>query len=319
MKGDLKIFSGTAHPELAGRVCKYLGLPLGEAEIFKFANDNTFVAIKESVRQADVFVIQPSCVPVNEGLMELLIMIDALKRASARSIAAVLPYYPYARSDKKDQPRVAISARLVGDLLTAAGADRVVTVDLHAPQIQGFFKICLDHLSARGLIADYFSCLDLGDGVVVAPDAGAAKQAEYYAGRLNLPYAIIDKRRMDNKDRPVAKNIIGNVRNKTALIFDDEISTGASVEETIRILREKGVNRVLVGAVHPVFCGKVLERMQDPFIGQVVVTDTVPIPPEKRFPKLRVLSVAELLATVIDCIHKGKTVSLASENVHYTE
>ncbi len=315
MKGDLKIFSGSAHPQLASRVCEHLGLPLSKAEVLKFANDNTFVTIKDSVRQADVFVIQPSCVPVNDGLMELLIMIDALKRASARSVAAVVPYYPYARSDKKDQPRVAITARLVGDLLTAAGADRVVTVDLHAPQIQGFLKICLDHLSARGLIADYFRHVRPEDGVVVAPDAGAAKQAEYYAGRLNLPYAIIDKRRPDNQDRPVARKIIGNVRNKTALIFDDEISTGASIQETVRVLREKEVKRVMIGAVHPVFCGQVLERLQDPLISQVVVTDTVPIPAAKQFPRLKILSVARLLADVIKCIHTGNSISQVVEKL----
>lgn len=309
MRGDLKIFSGTVHPDLASKVCEHLGLPLGQAEIIKFANDNTFVAIKESVRQADVFVIQPSCKPVNDGLMELLIMIDALKRASARSVAAVLPYYPYARSDKKDQPRVAITARLVGDLLTAAGADRIVTVDLHAPQIQGFFKICLDHLSARSLITDYFQQIRPEDGVVVAPDAGAAKQAEYYADRLNLPYAIIDKRRMDNLDRPVAQNIIGEVQGKTALIFDDEISTGASIKETVRVLREKGVKDVMVGAVHPVFCGKALERLQDPLISQVVVTDTIPLEPKKLFPKLRVLSVAGLIADTIRAINTGNSIS----------
>lgn len=309
MKGDLKIFSGSAHPELASKVCEHLGLPLGQAEVFKFANDNTFVAIKESVRQADVFVIQPSCVPVNDGLMELLIMIDALKRASARSVAAVVPYYPYARSDKKDQPRVAISARLVGDLLTAAGADRIVTVDLHAPQIQGFLKLCLDHLSARGLITEHFHALKPDNGVVVAPDAGAAKQAEFYAGNLDLPYAIVDKRRFDNKDRAVAMNIIGDVKDKTALIFDDEISTGGSISETVRVLEAKGVKEVMVGAVHPVFCGQVLERLQHPLISRVVVTDTIPIPAAKRFANLQVISVAELLAETIMAIHTGSSIS----------
>jgi len=308
MKGDLKVFSGTAHPELAKKVCEHLGLPLGQAEIFKFANDNTFVAVKESVRQADVFVIQPSCTPVNDGLMELLIMIDALKRASARSVAAVLPYYPYARSDKKDQPRVAITARLVGDLLTAAGADRIVTVDLHAPQIQGFLNICLDHLTARGLIADYFRQLKLDNGVVVAPDAGAAKQAEFYAGKLHLPYAIIDKRRVGNLDQPVAQNIIGDVDGKTALIFDDEISTGGSIREAAGVVKYKGAKEILVGAVHPVFCGQVVERLLDPVISQVVVTDTVPARPDVLH-KLKVISVAKLLADTIRCIHTGQSIS----------
>ncbi len=309
MKGDVRIFSGTAHPQLAQNVCQHLGLPLGQAQVFKFSNDNTFVAIKESVRQADVFVIQTSCAPVNDGLMELLIMIDALKRASARSVAAVLPYYPYARSDKKDQPRVAITAKLVGDLLTAAGADRIVTVDLHAPQIQGFFNICLDHLTARGLIADYFCQLRLQHGVVVAPDAGAAKQAEFYANKLNLPYAIVDKRRADNQDRPKAQNIIGEVAGKTALIFDDEISTGASVQETVRVLKEKGVKEVLLGAIHPVLCAGAVQRLQDPIIRQVVVTDTIPIAPEKKFPALKVITVANMLADTIRCINTGQSIS----------
>jgi ribose-phosphate pyrophosphokinase len=309
MRGDVRIFSGTAHPQLAEQVCEHLGLPLGQAQVIKFSNDNTFVAIKESVRQADVFVIQPSCAPVNDGLMELLIMIDALKRASARSVAAVMPYYPYARSDKKDQPRVAITAKLVGDLLTAAGADRIVTVDLHAPQIQGFFNVCLDHLSARGLIAEYFRELKLKNGVVVAPDAGAAKHAEFYANKLNLPYAIVDKRRVDNKERPKAQNIIGEVEDKTALIFDDEISTGASVQETVRVLKEKGVKEVLLGAIHPVLCGNAVERLQDPIITQVVVTDTIPIPEEKRFSKLKVITVSKMLAETISYINTGQSIS----------
>ncbi|HWJ02176.1 MAG TPA: ribose-phosphate pyrophosphokinase [Verrucomicrobiae bacterium] len=308
MRGDLKVFSGTAHPELAKKVCEHLNLPLGQAEIFKFANDNTFVAIKESVRQADVFLIQPSCPPVNDGLMELLIMIDALKRASARSVAVVCPYYPYVRSDKKDQPRVAITARLIGDLLTAAGADRIVTVDLHAPQVQGFLKICLDHLSARQLIADYFRSMHLDNGVVVAPDAGAAKQAEFYAGKLDLPYAIIDKRRVDNRDRPVAQNIIGDVQGKTALIFDDEISTGNSLKETVRVLNQKKVKEILVGVVHPAFCRQATANLADPLISKVVVTDTLPVTPG-HLPKLHVLSVAKLLADTIRYIHTGQSIS----------
>ncbi|HIN38473.1 MAG TPA: ribose-phosphate pyrophosphokinase [Dehalococcoidia bacterium] len=305
---ELKVFTGNGHPELANSVCEYLDIPLGQAEVFKFANDNTFVRIHENIRQRDVFIIQPTCFPVNDNLMELLIMIDACKRASAGRITAVVPYYGYGRTDKKDQPRVPITARLVADLLTAAGADRLLTVDLHAGQIQGFFNIPVDELTTLPLLGDYFAAKEIQDLVVVAVDIGISKKARDIAERLGAPLAIIEKRRMNNNDISETMNVIGEVEGKTALVFDDEIVTGGSIVNAAKALYEQGVKDVFCCVTHPVLSKDGSEVMAKSKFSEVVVTDTIPMPPEKRNGKFTVLSVAPLLGEAIYRIHKGQSV-----------
>lgn len=305
---ELKIFTGNGHPELAQSVCDYLEIPLGQADIFKFANDNTFARIKENIRQRDVFIVQPTCYPVNDNLMELLIMIDACKRASAGRITAVMPYYGYGRTDKKDQPRVPITARLVADLLTAAGADRLLTVDLHAGQIQGFFNIPVDELTTLPLLGEYFAAKELQDLVVVAVDIGISKKARDIAERLGAPLAIIEKRRMSNDDTSETMNVIGDVEDKTALVFDDEIVTGGSIVNAAKALSEQGVKDVFCCVTHPVLSKDGASVMANSKFSEVVVTDTIPMSSEKRNGKFTVLSVAPLLGEAIYRIHKGQSV-----------
>jgi len=305
---ELKVFTGNGHPELAKSVCEYLDIPLGQAEVFKFANDNTFVRIHENIRQRDVFIVQPTCFPVNDNLMELLIMIDACKRASAGRITAVVPYYGYGRTDKKDQPRVPITARLVADLLTAAGADRLLTVDLHAGQIQGFFNIPVDELTTLPLLGDYFAAKEIQDLVVVAVDIGISKKARDIAEHLGAPLAIIEKRRMNNNDVSETMNVIGEVEGKTSLVFDDEIVTGGSIVNAAKALYEQGVKDVFCCVTHPVLSKDGSEVMAKSKFSEVVVTDTIPMPPEKRNGKFTVLSVAPLLGEAIYRIHKGQSV-----------
>jgi ribose-phosphate pyrophosphokinase len=276
--------------------------------VFKFANDNTFVRILENVRQRDVFIIQPICYPVNDNLMELLIMIDACKRASAGRITAVVPYYGYGRTDKKDQPRVPITARLVADLLTAAGADRLLTVDLHAGQIQGFFNIPVDELTALPILVDHLKSREIDDLVVVAVDIGISKRARDVAERLNAPLAIIEKRRLGNSDRSETLNVIGDVRGKVALTFDDEIDTGGTVINAARALVQQGVTQVYCCATHPVLSGNAVDRILKSDLREVVVTDTIPFPAEERNGKFTVLSVAPLLGEAIFRIHRGQSV-----------
>ena len=302
---ELKIFTGNAHPELAKSVCEYLEIPLGEAEVFKFANDNTFVRIKENIRQRDVFIVQPTCYPVNDNLMELLIMIDACKRASAGRITAVVPYYGYGRTDKKDQPRVPITARLVAALLTAAGADRLLTVDLHAGQIQGFFNIPVDELTALPILTDYFKAKEIEDLVVVAVDIGISKKARDVADRLHAPLAIIEKRRIGNDERTETMNVIGDVKGKVALTFDDEIATGGTIVNAARALAEHGVKEVFCCVTHPILSGNASDVMAQSNFSEVVVTDTIPVSQEKRNGKITVLPVAPLLGEAIYRIHKG--------------
>jgi len=305
---ELKVFTGNGHPELAKSVCEYLDIPLGQAEVFKFANDNTFVRIHENIRQRDVFIVQPTCFPVNDNLMELLIMIDACKRASAGRITAVVPYYGYGRTDKKDQPRVPITARLVADLLTAAGADRLLTVDLHAGQIQGFFNIPVDELTTLPLLGDYFAAKEIQDLVVVAVDIGISKKARDIAEHLGAPLAIIEKRRMNNNDVSETMNVIGEVKGKTSLVFDDEIVTGGSIVNAAKALYEQGVKDVFCCVTHPVLSKDGSEIMAKSKFSEVVVTDTIPMPPEKRNGKFTILSVAPLLGEAIYRIHKGQSV-----------
>ena len=306
--GELKVFSGTAHESLAKDVCEYLKIPLGESNVFKFSNDNTFVQIKENIRQKDVFLIQPFAYPVNDHIMELLIMLDAAKRASAGRITAVIPYYAYGRTDKKDQPRVPITARLVADILSVAGADRVVTVDLHAGQIQGFFDIPVDELTGLPILARYFQDKEIDNLVVVAVDIGISKRARDMAARLDAPLAIIEKRRIGNDDSTESLNIIGDVDGKTALTFDDEVDTAGSLTAAVDALKAAGVKDVYACCTHPVLSGSGAERVERSLIKEFVVTDTLPIPDNKRNSKIVVLSVASLLGEAIRRIHNGISV-----------
>lgn len=310
---DLKVFTGNAHPALAKAICEYLGIPLGQAEVFEFTNENIFVRILENVRERDIFVVQPISHPVNKSLMELLIMLDALKRASAKRITAVIPYYGYARTDKKDQPRVPITARLVADLLTTAGANRLLTVDLHAAQIQGFFSIPVDELTALYLLSDYFSRKKLKNIVVVATDIGISKKARDFATRLNAPLAIMEKRRIGNADRSEALTVIGEVDKKTAITFDDEIDTAGSLINTVSALKERGARDVYACCTHGVFTGPAFERITKSPVKEVVVTDTIPLPSETKIDKIKVLTMAPLLGEAIHRIHTGLSVGAMFE------
>ncbi|MEA3400967.1 MAG: ribose-phosphate pyrophosphokinase [Armatimonadota bacterium] len=306
---ELKLFCGSSHRQLAQRICDYLEIPLGRARIRRFANDNLFLQIEENVREKDVFVLQTAAPPVNEHLMELCIMLDALKHASARRITAVIPYYFYVRSDKKDMPRISVTARLVADLLNTSGADRVLTMTLHSEQIQGFFKTPADQLSAIPLICDYFNGWDLSDFVVVAPDAGSARRAGAYAQRLGLPMAVGDKRRGSDETVTV-QSIVGDVRGKRALIFDDEIATGGSMLRLARFLHEQhGVEEVYAGAAHGVLVGDALERLSQPLFRHIVVTDSLPLPEGAATANISQVSVAELFGRAIHAIHTGESVS----------
>ena len=309
MVEHLKVFSGSAHGELAQEICDLLEIDLGKVTIHKFANDNIKVKIEENVRNADVFVMQPSTVPVNEGLMELLILIDAIKHASASRITAVVPYFPYARSDKKDEPRISITARLVADLLETAGADRILAMDLHSPQIQGFCRIPADQLLALPILCDYFAAKLDNDYVVVAADAGGVKMTAGYASRLRLPLAIIDKRRFADNDKAAVLNIVGEVEGKKAIIFDDEISTGGTLVEAAEELLSFGATEVSAGIVHPVLVGNATEKLADSKLSELVVTNSLPVPPEKKLDRITVLSVAPLFAEAIKRIHEGESVS----------
>lgn len=310
MYGKIKIFSGMAHPDLARAVCDQLQLPLGRSHVTRFSNENMLVQIDENVREADVFLIQPSCSPVSDGIVELLITIDALKHASAARITAVLPYFPYVRSDKKDKPRISITARLMADLLQTAGAGRVLTTDLHSPQIQGFFHVPVDQLIAAPIVCDYLSeTRDLSNYVLVAGDIGEGKEVGRYANRLNLPVAVVDKRRAGDDEAPIATNLIGSVEGRTALIVDDEIASAGTIVEAARLLLEKGALAVEALAVHGILSGKATQRLRESPIQSVLITDTVPLPPEKQIDKIHVVSVAPLLAKAIKAIHEGDSVS----------
>ncbi len=305
---ELKVFTGNAHPALAKSVCDYMGIPLGKCEVFKFSNDNIFVKILENVRSRDVFVIQPLSSPVNENLVELLIMLDALKRASADRITAVVPYYAYGRTDKKDQPRVPITARLIADLLTTAGANRLLSMDFHAAQIQGFFNIPVDELTALPLLTDYFRNKKLKDLVVVATDIGISKRARDAAERLKAPLAIMEKRRLDNAGHTETLNVIGDVAGKIAITVDDEIDTAGSLTNTVTALLARGAKEVYSCCSHPVFSGPAIQRISGSPVKEVVVTDSLPLPPEKKLDKITVLSIAPLLGEAMHRIHTGQSV-----------
>jgi ribose-phosphate pyrophosphokinase len=306
---DLSVFTGNANPALAAAICRHLRIPLGNADVFQFSNENIFVKINQNVRGHDVFVIQPFSSPVNRSIMELLIMIDAFKRASASRITAVIPYYAYGRTDKKDQPRVPITARLIADCITVAGAHRVLTMDMHAGQIQGFFNIPVDELTAQIIQARYFIEKDRGDVTVVSADEGFAKKARKLADRLNAPLAIIEKRRLGNQGITEAKNVIGSVAGRHALIVDEEIDTASSITQAVRVVRDHGAHDVYCCATHGVFSGPAIERLKATPIEEIVVTDSIPLPDHKCLPNMTVLSVAELFAGAISRIHDGRSVT----------
>ena len=310
---DLKVFTGNAHPALAHAIADYLGMPLGKAEVFEFTNENIFVRILDNVRERDTFVIQPICSPVNKSLVELLVMIDALKRASAKRITAVIPYFGYGRTDHKDQPRVPITARLVADLLTTAGANRVLTVDLHAAQIQGFFNIPVDELTALFLLNEYFRDKEIKDLVVVAVDIGISKRARDFAIRLDTPLAIMEKSRMGNTGRTEMLNVIGDVKGKIAIAFDDEIDTGGSIVNTMNTVLERGAKEVYACCTHPVFTHPAMERLTASPVKEVVITDTIPVADGKKLDKVTVLPIAPLLGEAIHRIHTGLSVGAMFE------
>lgn len=310
---ELRVFTGNAHPDLAKEISEYLGITLGKCEVFQFSNENTFVRILENVRERDVFIVQPICPPVNSNLMELLIMIDAMKRASASRITAVIPYYAYGRSDKKDQPRVPITARLVADLLTVAGANRVLTVDLHKAQIQGFFNIPVDELTAFYLLGAYIKDRNLENIVTVATDFGITKQARDIGEMLDAPLAIMEKRRIGNEDRTETLNVIGDVDGKIALIVDEEIDTASSLMGVIDALLNRGARQVYACCTHPVFSDPAVDRIAASHLQEVVVTNTVPVKNGKLKDKITVLSIAPLLGEAIKRIHTGQSVGAMFE------
>ena len=304
----IKIFHCNANKDLAKQIADIVGVPVGNSQVGTFSNGEISVNINESVRGTDVFVIQSTSAPVNNNLMELLIMIDALKRASAGRITAVIPYYGYARQDRKSKPREPITAKLVADLITTAGADRVLTMDLHAPQIQGFFNIPVDNLYAMPIIANYFIDKDLEDVVVVSPDVGGVTRARGLAARLNAPLAIVDKRRPKANVAEVM-NVIGEINNKNCIIIDDMVDTGGSIANAAKVLMQMGAKGVYVACSHRVLSGPAFERIEESVIKELIVTDTIPLPEDKNCSKIKVLSVAPIFAEAIHRIYEGLSVS----------
>jgi len=304
-----KIFSGTANRELAQEICKHLGVPLGETKTQRFADGEIYFQLLENVRGVDVFIVQPTCNPVDQHLVELLIMIDALKRASAGRITTVVPYYGYARQDRKDRPRVAISSKLVADLLTTAGANRALFMDLHAAQIQGFFNIPVDHLFASPVMVSYFRELNLPNLTVVSPDAGGVERARFFATKMGAPLAIVDKRRTDINVTEVM-HVIGDVKGQTCLIIDDIIDTAGTLVKTVDALLEKGATKIYAGASHAVLSGPAVERIAHSRLEELVVTDSIPLNEEaQKLSKIKVRSIAGLLAAAIESIHMETSVS----------
>lgn len=310
MKNGILVFSGNSSRALTEKICKCLKIPLGDALIERFSDGEIRVKINENVRGHDVFVVQATSCPSNDNLMELLIMIDALKRASAQRITAVLPYFGYARQDRKDQPRVPITAKLVANILTVAGADRVLTIDLHAGQIQGFFDIPLDHLFAFTIFAEYIRKLKLDKNlVIVSPDVGGIKTARAYAKRMNCSLAIVDKRRVDDQ-KAEAMHIMGDVKGKNVVIVDDMVATAGSLVEAVEAIKKAGALDVYATITHPVLCGPAIDRIKKSKLKQLVVADTIPVTKEKMLPNIKVLSVASLLAEAIKRIHEEESISV---------
>jgi ribose-phosphate pyrophosphokinase len=308
MYGNIKLFAGSGSLALAEEIAQQLGLPLGGRDVIRFPNENIFVRLHESVRGQDVFVIQTTSSPVQENLMELLIMIDCLKRDSAGRITAVVPYLAYARSDKKDQPRVPITARLVADMITVAGADRWITIDLHAGQIQGFFNIPGDELTSFYLLNEYLRKRQIENAVVVTADFGFAKKGRNIAARLGLPLAFVEKRRLGNLSKAEAMTVIGDVTGKNVIVVDDEVDTAGSVAQAIEIVKAHGAEDIYLVMAHPVLSPPAIERLRALPIKEIITTNTVPIPPHKLLPNVTVLSIAGLLAEVILRVHEGRSV-----------
>ncbi|MBG82691.1 MAG: ribose-phosphate pyrophosphokinase [SAR202 cluster bacterium] len=309
VNGKPVIFAGNSHPSLVYEICEYLVQDIGQIEVFKFSNDNTFVRILENVRQRDVFILQSTVEPVNDNVMELLIMIDAAKRASSGRITAVIPFYSYARTDKKDQPRVPITGRLIADLLETAGADRVIMVDLHAGQVQGFFHVPVDELTAMPDLVSYFEDRNLKDPVVVAVDIGISKKARYFADAISAPLAIVEKRRLGNQDRVESMNVIGEIGQNPVIMFDDEISTGGTMLSAVDAIIERGAKEIYVVATHGVLPGDASSKItQVPQIKELVITNTVPLSEEKVNSKIKVISIAPLIGEAIRRIHEGRSV-----------
>ncbi len=305
----LKVFSCSDSAEqFTDQICKYLSIEKGQISRMKFKNDNNFVQILESVRDRDVFLVQTTEPPVNERIMELLITIDAVKRASAKRITVVLPYYMYARSDKKDQPRIPVTAKLFAQLIEAAGASRVLTCDLHNKAIQAYFNINCDVLTGQSLLEKYFDQKNLENIVVVATDAGSSKKAYKYAKHFNCPIALVDKRRDGNDDRAISTNVIGDVKDKTALIFDDEVDTAGTIMETVEVLKKFGAKDIYVGCTHGVLSGPAIERLENSKIKELVTTNTIPLPKEKQIKKIVVVSIAELFGEAIKRIHEETSI-----------
>src|SRR3989440_2767686 len=307
--GELKVFSGSAHPELTREIAAFLGVPLGQARLRRFPDTEVSFQIDENIRGTDVFVVQPTCAPVDQHIMEMLVMIDAFRRSSAARITAVVPYYGYARQDRKDKPRVPISAKLVANILSAAGTNRVLTMDLHKAQIQGFFDIPVDHLFAAPVIIDYLARLDYPRLTLVSPDAGGAERARAYAKRLGAELAIIDKRRTDDGTAEVM-NVIGDVAGRTCVIQDDIVDTAGTITKAAGALKANGAARVLACAVHGVLSGAAIERIEKSPIDKMIVTNTIPLTGDKaKCEKIKVLSVARLLGQAIKSIHEETSVS----------
>ncbi len=307
--GELKIFSGRAHPALSREICDYLRIPLGELTLYNFSDGETYCQIDENVRGADVFVVQPTCSPVNDHVMELLILLDAFRRSSASRITAVMPYFGYGRQDKKDKPRVPIAAKLMADLLTASGADRILTMDLHAAQIQGFFNIPVDHLFAAPVLLEAIRKLELEDLVIVSPDVGGVARARAIGKRMGASLAIIDKRRTGKNETEIL-NVIGEVQGKDVLILDDIVDTAGTLAQAEEALRAQGARRTFAAAVHPVLSGPALERIEASRLETLLVTNTIPVDAAvARCPRIRPLSIAPLLGEAIQRIHEGASVS----------
>ncbi|MCF6461132.1 ribose-phosphate diphosphokinase [Clostridium sp. Cult3] len=308
-RGDIKVFSGNANKELAKDICKELGVPYGCCEVGKFSDGEIFVNIDETVRGSDLFIIQPTCTPVNNNLMELLILIDAFKRASAGRINAVIPYYGYARQDRKTKAREPITAKLVADLLTVAGIDRVVCMDLHAGQIQGYFDLPVDHLSGVPILAEYFKGIVDRETVIVSPDLGGVTRARNFANLLDLPIAIIEKRRPKANVSEVM-NVIGDIEGKNVVIVDDIIDTAGTITKAAQVLKNFGAKTVYACATHPVLSGPAVKRIEESVIEKFVITDTIPLEEDKRIDKIEIVSVAPIFAEAIRRIHDNESVSI---------
>ncbi len=308
MYGELAIFGGSGNPALTQEIGDYLQVPLSQAEIIDFPNENIFIRLRQSVRGRDVFLIQPTCSPVNRNIMELLIMIDTLRRASAGRITAVIPFYAYGRSDKKDQPRVPITARLIADMITVAGADRWLAIDLHAGQIQGFFSIPGDEITAFGILSDYFVKKNLRHAVVVTADLGFAKKGRNFAQKLGLPLAFVEKRRDLTDAYSEALTLIGDVQAKDVIIVDDEVDTAGSLMDAVTIVKDHSAKDIYACFTHPIFSPPAVERLRKCELKEIVTTNTISIPPEKMLPNITILSVAPLLGEVIRRVHLGISV-----------